>query len=235
MAQVIKHKYAVNVAATRIVVSDISGAWEDASNLTGWGAPNLELAETALWAIVKRKASTGDQYMVPVSSQVIFDPLALNDKVTEIEFIFINDGVLEVSMGLLRASINGLTYINGDPIIDGEYFYWASGGQLIWQMVLAVPTPVLDINILLDNTGTVIQATTADILLPRLAVKKQELYKRYRISRDTECDDAEPLFTELLKLSQDIQGAIYAFYSGLTIEAQDQVETMLDRYAIVNI
>ncbi len=234
MAQVIKHKYAVNVAATRLVVSDISGA-NVPPNVTGWGAPNLELNETAIWAIVKRKASTGDQYMVPVASQIVYDAGALNDKVTEIEFIFNNDGVLEVTMGALRASVNGVSFIDATPIPDGTFFYWVSGGNVLWQMVAGVPVAVLDINVLLANASTVLQTTTADILLPRLAVKKQELYKKYRISRDTECDDAEPLFNELLKLSQDIQGAIYAFYSGLTIEAQDQVETMLDRYGIVNI
>jgi hypothetical protein len=56
---------------------------------------------------------------------------------------------------------------------------------------------------------------------------------QYRDEREKDCDDAEPIRLEYDKLRDDIQGFSYAFYSGLTVEAQNQIEDLLDKYEIV--
>jgi hypothetical protein len=229
--EILVPKYAVTIDVSKLVVTDITGAYDASTNPGGWGGTN-QLDESAVWAVVTRKASTGDEFFEPVASQIIFDNAALNTKETEFEFEFINDGVLEVVLGMLKASTDGINYAGGGAIGEGEIFYWSNAGTLIWKMVSGTPE-VVEINDLVGDDN-VVQTLASDILLPRLAVQKQALYKEYTIKRDTRCDDAQELFDELQKLSQDIQGAIYAYYSGLTVQAQDQVETMLDRYKLLN-
>ena len=231
-APTLKSKYAVSVDVGTLKVTDITGEYS-ATNTGGWGAPNWDLNETALWVVVKRQASAGEQLFVPKTVDIVYDAGALNTDETEIEFDYYNDGVIDVTIGALQVSTDGVNYVAGGAIPNDDFFYWNNGGTQIWQMVAGVPTAVADAETLVDNPDAV-QVTVTDILTPRLAVEKQSLYKQYRKSRDTKCDDAQELFDELQKLSQDIQGAIYAFYSGLTVEAQSQVETMLDRYELTD-
>lgn len=234
-APTLKQKYAVSVDAKTLLVTDLTGAYNVTTNPTGWGAPKWEKAQSALWVVVKRKASVGDEYFVAITNEITFNPSALNTEETALDFGFSNDGVLEITMGALRASLDGINYINLDPIVTGDYFYWASGGNKVWQKIAGVNTALASVHLLASVVAASVPLILAtDILEPRLAIVKQGLYKKYRLARDVEEDDAEPLFQEGLKLSEDIKGSIYAFYSGLTVEAQSQVETMLDRYEIAS-
>ena len=233
-APTIKHKYAVSVDATKFRVTDQTGAYVLGTNPGGWGAPNWILADTALFAVVKLRASAGDQYFVAINSDVTNNPSAISSTEIAIEFTNLNDGVLDVTLGALRISTDGINYINaGGAILNGEFFYWSNGGQNIWFMNGSTPEAVDSIHELVGEAG-VPQKTTTDIIEARLAVIKQAMYKKYRLLRDEDCEDAQPQFDELQKLSQDIQGSIYAYYSGLVTQAQSQVETMLDRYSLTN-
>jgi hypothetical protein len=87
---------------------------------------------------------------------------------------------------------------------------------------------------LIENDDDNPNVMCEDVIAARLAVQAQKDYKKYRLQRIKEVDDAEPLFDELNKLFTDIQGAYYTFYSGLKIEAQSQVESMLDEYQLLN-
>ena len=98
-------------------------------------------------------------------------------------------------------------------------------------MVSGVAIPVVSTNSLLTQSS-VTQLLVSDALEPKLAIQKQKLYKRWVLKRDLTDDDSDPIYTELLKLSQDIQGSYYTFYSGLSVKAQDQIETMLQKYQL---
>lgn len=234
-APTLKQKYAVSVDAKTLLITDLTGAYNVTTNPLGWGTPNWIKAQTALWVVVKRKASIADEYFAPITNAITFNPSALNDEATALNFTFANDGVLEITMGALQASLDGINYINATPIVNNDYFYWASGGNTVWQRLVGVNVAVTNIRTLADVIAVSVPKVLAtDILEPRLAIVKQGLYKKYRLARDIEENDAEPLFQEGLKLSEDIKGSIYAFYSSLTVEAQSQVETMLDRYKITS-
>lgn len=233
-APTLKIKYSVNVDASIFKVTDITGAYASPGNITGWGTPNWPLNETALWAVVKRIASAGDEYFVADTVDLVYNPAATNADQTAIEFTYLNDGVFDITMGALQVSTDGIHHLTGGGVIgEGEYFYWDSAGHQVWQMVSGVPVAVTDIHTLV-GVSNIVQTTMTDILEPRLAIEKQLLYKDYFNLRSKDCEDAEPKFQELLKLSQDIQGSIYAFYSGLSVQAQSMVETMLDTYELVN-
>lgn len=230
-APTLKSKYYVSIDVTTLKVTDLTGAYSAASNPGGWGAPNWLLSQTAIMAIVKRKASAGDQYFVPSNLEVTFNPSAISTTVTEINFTYLNDGVFEITLAAIPASTDGINLLSGGAIPEGQVFYWAHTGSYVWKKVGGINTAITDLHTLLADIS-VLQILATDILEPKLAVQKQKMYKEYRIARDTECDDADDKFTELQKLSQDIQGSIYAFYSGLTTEAQSQVETMLNLYEL---
>jgi hypothetical protein len=229
-----KVKYEISVDTTKFRVTDITGEYS-ATNLTGWGAPNAILAQTALVFAVKRKDSEGDEWLAPEISQVVFDELATNDMEKAVDFVYTTDSIFEISLMLLPGSDDGVNYLAGGVIPDDDYFYWANSGNTIWKMTLGTPVAVTDPNTLVGLTGDVTQVTETDILLPKLAVKKQAMYKEYRLVRMNDCESPKykDLRWSLVELSQDIQGAIYAFYSGLTVQAQDQVESMLEEYQLV--
>jgi hypothetical protein len=214
-------------------VTDTTGQYGTA-NLGGWGDPNVELSESAIWAIVIRKASTGDELLTPVLSNFVYDPTAANDKQTSIEFNYLNDGHLESYMGQLPVSLDGDTYVSGGTIGEGEYFYWSSGDTFAWKREGGVNIAVESLAELIENEGIVTQTFCEELIPARIAIELQSLYKKYRLQRDTKCDDAEQVFQQLLKLQQDVQGAFYAFHSDLKVEAQTQIEDKLAEYQLLN-
>lgn len=241
MALALKNKYQITIDATGIFVTDTTGQYAASTNEGGWGAPNPDLATMCVFAIVIRKDSSGDQQMVPVSNQFVADPVALNTKETAFEFTFLNDGVIEATVGTIPVADGdnavGTAYLSGGVVALGDYFYY---NNAVWY---ANPAPdpgdpviqeITDYSILLENSDTIVQVLCSDIAFPRLAIEKQKLYKKYRVARETKCENPSPLWDELLKLSQDLQGASYAFYSTLKIEAQDQIESLIDKYQLTN-
>lgn len=241
MALILKNKYQISIDAKKIFITDITGQFVSLLNEGGWGTSNPNIADICLFAIVIRKDSESDQQMVPVSNQFVEDPTALNTKETSFEFTFLNDGVIECTLGYLPISVGantvGTLYKDAGEVTLGDYFFY--DGK-VW---FANPAPapgdpqiqeITDYSILLENSGTINQVLCSDIAFPRLAVEKQKLYKKYRVARETKCENPLPLWEELLKLSQDLQGSSYAFYSTLKIEAQDQIESLINKYQLTN-
>jgi hypothetical protein len=232
MALTLKSAYEVTKVVDKIRVKDKTGAYS-ASNTGGWGAPNLELADVALWATVIRKASTGDEYLEPVLTNFVRDAAAENADESVIEFKYKNDGVIEVYLGYLNVSEDGINYIDDTAIEDGDFVYYADDGKYIWRMEDGELVEAT-IEELIENDDIVTHELCEDIVAARLAVQAQKDYKKYRLQRIKEVDDAEPLYDELQKLFTDIQGAYYTFYSGLKVECQSQIESLLDEYQLVN-
>lgn len=233
MALSMKVKTLVSKLVDKYRVTDITAEYS-VSNTGGWGAPNVELNQSAVWAVVIRKASTGDEVLTPVLTNFVYDAAATNDKETSIEFNYKNDGHLEVYLGRLPVSLDGATYVSGGSIAEGDYFYWSSGGNYAWKKDTGVNVALTTLVELTENAATVTQVFCEELIPARIAVELQSLYKQYRLKRETQCDDAEELFQQLLRLQQDIQGAFYAFHSDLKVEAQAQIEDKLDEYQLLN-
>jgi hypothetical protein len=232
MSLILKNSYEVTKVVDKIRVKDKTGA-SSASNTGGWGDPNIDLNSIALWATVIRKASSGDEYLEPVLTNFARDAAATNSDETIIEFKYKNDGVVEVYLGYLNVSTDGINYIDATPIEDGDFVYYAFNNKYLWKMDEGVLVEAT-IEELIENDDDNPNVMCEDVIAARLAVQAQKDYKKYRLQRIKEVDDAEPLFDELNKLFTDIQGAYYTFYSGLKIEAQSQVESMLDEYQLLN-
>lgn len=229
-----KVKYSITQKVDKLVVTDMTGEYDVTSNPGGYGDPNEDLNTLAVWAAVFLKHSTGDILFEPVTTYALFDDSADNTKQTTRDFLFKNDGVIDVYIGTLPVSPDGVVYLNGDAIQLDGFFYRNTEGGPFWKKTINGNIGYATPEILIGD-DSVVQALCSDITLPRLAKEKQRVYKEYRKLKGTSCEGKdEVLWRQLLELSQDIQGAYYAFYSNLKIEAQDQVESMLSQYNLEN-
>ena len=235
MALILKNpEYKISIDGSKIYVKDVTGAYDATTNPNGYGAPNAELNETALVCIIQRMASTGEELFEAINpvNPYVFDNTALNTKETEFEFNFAMDGVMDISIIALRVSMDGETYLDDDSgISEGEYFYWDGG---IYKMETPTPDEIENSDLAeLFEWDDLVYKTCSDILAPKLALKRQDLRRKYMVQRKKDVDDAEPLFQEGLKLAEDIRGAYYTFYANMKVEAQNQIEQLLKLYELI--
>jgi hypothetical protein len=241
MALILKSEFSISTSGSKIYVTDKTGAYNATTNPGGWGASNVFLSDTCLLALVIRKASSGLQ-LFSSDAYYIYDAAADNADENNFEFTFALDGVLDICLIRLPISDDDAVYYDsGDSILDGE-FYYNTINDGVYKMESGTPVLVLggttkDTTRILQipyaqTTSNFYTSVTTDITTPLLAIQAQKLYKQYRVEREKNCDDAEPLFQELLKLHEDIRGSYYTFWSNLTAEAQGQVESLLDEYQI---
>ena len=226
----IKPKVSIPVAADKLIGTDITGAYTETTNEGGYGAPNVELNAVALWMLPVLKHSTGDKLLLPVTNYAVYDPTALNTKETSLEFVYLYDGVIHFHMGILPVSLDGVNYLDLTAIADDDYFYYPFNGTYIWQRIAGVNTPVLNLLELIENEATIEQAVCEDLFFAELVIERQKLAKQYRIQRDKKCDDAIDLKNKMRALSDDLQGAYYAFACSLQVEAQSQIEELNRSY-----
>lgn len=234
MALSLKVEFSVSNDGKKIYVTDKTGVYS-ASNTGGWGSPNSTLAQSCLLGLAIRKASSGNQQFTG-TSYYFYDNTALNSDETEFEFTFAADGVIDICLVRLPVSTDHTTYVDSGAPVNGSYYYYsgvAGAGPGIYKKEGASYSIVTSANYkLIPYAAGVVGIIYPDICTPQLAIEAQKMYKEYRVEREKDCDDAEPLFSELLKLHEDIRGAYYTFWSNLSAEAQSQVEDLLDKYQI---
>lgn len=236
----LKLEYSILNDGSRIYVTDKTGEYDAACNPGGWGASNKNLNESCILTLVIRKSSTGNQLFDKTAALYYsYQPSASNSTETEFEHIFQLDGVLDISILRLPVSTNHTTYVDTGSPVDGHYYYYSGsagtgpgiykreGGE--YNLITAEDYATLPYQV----SASIIKTIVTDVATPLLAIEAQKLYKQYRVEREKDCDDAEPLFQEIVKLHEDMRGSYYTFWSNLPAEAQNQVEDLLDKYQIV--
>lgn len=228
MALSIKIKSAITRDSKTLVVTDKTGAYVASLNEGGWGAPNVELDQSCLVFIAQRMGTEETTLLASSNTVLVFDSGAANTKETSVNLNFTLDGVYHITICRLPVSNDGINVLEGSPIASDSYFYWNSK---VWKMVSSTPNEITDISELV-GVNSVVQNTCLAVLYPMLAIKRQSIYKKYRLSRDKACDDAEDLKEEFRKLYDDLVSVSYTAWSGLEVEAQDQIESLIDYYQI---
>lgn len=230
MALELKPTFTISQDGSRITVTDETGLYDVTTNPGGWGAPNPNLYESCLVCIVVRKPSTGDALLTATSPTLdyIYDDQATNDEEKTFEKLFSIDSTLQVALIRVPVSLDDANYVEGGAIADGDHYYYDGD---IYLRTTGAGVLVEDLMTLLEDNA-LLKGLCDDLATPLLALKFQELYKEYTLKRKDQCDDAESLFNEIQKLNLDIQGLYYTFYSNLHVEAQNQIEDLLDKYAI---
>ena len=231
MAQELKLEYSISIDTTKLLVKDVSGEYEVTSNPGGWGTPNPNLSESCLVMLAVRKASTGDVLLTPITPSVpfVYDNTATNDVQKTFEVAFDLDSVFEITLLRIPVSLDDANYEGGEGAIENDDFYYYN--NKIYKRAAGIGVEVTDYMDLLED-NSIVSETCSDALTPLLALKRNTLYKEYRVSRNTDCDDAEPLFKQIQELDTDIQGLYNTFWSNLQVEAQNQIEDLIDRYEI---
>lgn len=226
-----KPKYQIHIDTTKIYITDITGQYDVDDNPGGWGAPNFELAQSAVAMLVQRVLDGEESSMSPISNSVVYDPVASNTKETVLDFTFSMDGHIKITIFRLPVSLDGTTKVEGGSIANNEYFYW-SNTSLFWQMVDGVPV-AKDLEDLV-GVGTVVQSTCEDLVYPKLAVEFNTKYTEYMEERDDDdCEDAEKLFDELQHFRMDLAGAKYRFRNGSVGSAEDIIQSLLKKYDLL--
>ena len=227
MALDLKQKIEDTRNATKIYVTDKTGAYNASTNAGGWGSPNPELNQYALVSIGVMKHSEGDKDVVPVTSNVSFNENANNTYETVFTFTYLGDGVHEFYLFALPVSEDGVNTLDGHTLVEGEYFYM---NGVIYRIVSGTATVVEDYKAMIDD-ATVTQGKCDKLYVSKLKIKRNDLYLDYTEARGSFVAD-DPKFLKTLELSEDIRGVINTFLSGLLVDAENQIETLLDLYDV---
>lgn len=222
-----KQQYAVSPDGTILRITDKTGEYDVTSNPGGYGTPNPDLADSCWFALVKQLTSTGNT-LIAGYTRFVYDPAAANTKETSIDVPFPIDGTFTICSGRLPVTTDGANLVEGGVIPANSYVYY---NGVIYQKTGGILVAVADLSTLIDNVD-ILQVSCDDILFPILAIKRQALYKQYRLARNKDEDQGKSLFFQILKLREDLQGAKYTFVSGLETQAQDQIESLIDLYSI---
>lgn len=204
------------------------------SNEGGFGDVNPSLNQSALAVYVERSSLGVVERLHPVSTDELFNNAAANDDETTLEMQFGKDGNHKAYLFYLPVSQNGITTLEGDVISVGQYFYWDGNNAnptRTYQLLASGPAWIANKGLMVGDSS-VIQAFCQELIHPALTVKKNDLYKEFVHQRDNGCDDLTPFRNANLDLGEDLKGASASFYSGLTTEAERQINNLLEKHGL---
>lgn len=241
MALALKVLIQQDISGGSIWLTDKTGEYASPDNEGGWGAagtPNPDLGDSALVFSVVRNTQAGKEKVSPVSSGVYFNDAALNTDEITFEFRYLMDGWHSISFFRLPVSADGVNTEEGGVLSDLDYYYDNAPGNNEVRQLDAGETlgykVIDDYEEMIDNVD-IVQITCEEMFYNKLAIKKNDLYKSYRDTRDKkggQYKETRNYLEYVLDIHEDIRGADYAFRSGLMTEAQDIIETAVTRYKI---
>ena len=230
MALTLKYKVQQDREGDRLWITDLTGEYNVDTNPTGYGiagVPNLDLKNLCLLGIIQRNASEGVEVLEFVNEPFIYNPNSTNDYQTVLEAVYKNDGWHTINLVALPVSADGNFDDQGNEILEGQNFYWTQYQAIyLKRRVGELSTKVTEYEKVLEQEG-LITTQCEDFFLSSLSIFREEEYKEYRTIRKGVCMP-EPAFDALRETTEDIISADLTFRSGLMVQAQDQVEVLLD-------
>ena len=224
----------IDISGDFLWITDSTGEYS-VNNEEGWGAPNPELNQSCLVAQIVRRAEddvteeTADVPLVNVNANIVFNAGATNSDVNQFQFEFDRDGHHLATLFRLPVSTDGIFDLELNTLIEGTYFYWVTPAA-VYRIVNGTPVLIEDLNEMVGDPATV-QTTCQDVFMPLLIGKKTAFYQAYKNGRAGACTDDDN-FNASRELQSDIQGADYQFRSGLTTEAENNIDNLLKAHAL---
>lgn len=232
MTLVLKPLNQPDIQGERLWITDVTGEYVAVTNEGGWGialTPNPDQVNSAIIAIARRNSSTGIEELVPVSSAAKYNPGASNDDNVEFEFFYKNDGWHTMYLMRLPVSADGEIDVDDIAINEGD-FYYHSVNLDVYQKVGGVATLVPDYTVMIGDSN-VVQTKCEDLFQSGLSKKRGVNYISMMDTRKTNCSE-DNKFQALRGLTEDIISSDYIFRSGLTSDAQNNVEKNLDEFNV---
>lgn len=232
MTLVLKQLVRTNIYGTEIWATDKTGAYNAATNLGGFGAPNPTLARSALLSLIQRSMPDGEAWLTALTPQIVHNPLAVDTDVNDFGFTYINDGHHIAHLLRLRVSDDGgINDLDGVVINEEDYF---TIGAVLYQKVggINVEVPLADYPLLIE-VAAITKTVCENMFYNKLWIKARDFYKEGMDFRNANCkEEADEAFAKHDELKRDIAGADYTFRSGLKLQAESIVKNLLDKYEI---
>lgn len=232
MSLSLAQKVRTNVLGNEVWVTDNTGAYAVTVQTGGWGAPNLELNQTALIAYVKRITPEGATALVPLTYALSYSDADDNDAIRAIGFTYLGDGHYSSYLFAVPVSTDAIQTLAGDTIEEDDYF--VMDNVLYQRQDDDTDDEVTDYSLLID-VDTIPKVQCDKMFYNKLAIKRNDEY--YRDYRDARVGNDPELSAELLRkiddLDADIAGADYRFRVGLFTIAENIVAELLEKHVIV--
>lgn len=226
MALIIKQKTEQDREGDRVYVTDITGEFSDPTNLGGYGGLNYDLNTLCVMSLIIYNHSEGDSYLDYVGGQFIHDSGASNDKETLFEANYIGDGWHSAHLIHLPVSNNHNQDLNFNQLNDGDFFYYPLTNTINVKTGIDESDEVEDLSTVLLATNLE-ETICEEFFQSKLLIHREKEYSEYRRQRTSVCAPSA-IFNELRETTEDIISSEYTFRSGLKVEAQSQIELVLD-------
>jgi hypothetical protein len=225
----LKQLMQVNPDGDRLYSTDKTGAYVASYNESGWGSPNQELSDTALLFIAMRISSKGNTYLTPVGTNYFYNPSANNTQENIAEFILKEDGHHRIYEFAIPISLDDITIDStGDAIaIDQYYYYDGKLYQLTIEGKVEITEDLYD-EMIADQD--VVHDYTENVIYPNKMIALQDLYRKYRDARNCNRDDTDFVRRQYENLRWDIESVYNLFWTGLTIEAANLLDSLNNKY-----
>lgn len=231
----LKQLVQVDISGESLWSTDYTGEYNVDTNPTGWGPPNLELKYSALLVVAMR----GDVQLEVVGDQIKYSSAAANDLKNQWQFVYPEkDGWIKLWLMRVWVSTDAIVDTSGDHLLeDGDYFYIPALGKVVEKVgsgdtAYEEVTDLAELTESSDETNPYV-IKCEDLFYNKIAAFKNDLYKDYQSARKkSDCNDADELMGKMNDIMHSVQGADYAFRSGLMNQANDIIESILDTYQI---
>ena len=235
MALEFKIETKIDGSGNPLYLTDKTGAYVVTDNEGGWGTPNPTRNLNALMAIVEKivhEDGESNTFLSPVTNQIVYSPSVDNTYETAFQFTMGADGGHIHYFLLIPVSTNGITTLEGDTILENWYFYMTDG-NIYQKNSLGDNVVIYDYSVLIDTTNSdrPTQANCQKLWTPQLAIQEGKTYNEYRQARK-DCDNERDILLDGIELGYNVKHANGLFYQGLQLEAEDVIETELEKYGL---
>lgn len=233
----VKQLVQVDITGRYVWSTNKTGAFDAVANPTGFGGDNPSLANSAILGIAIRVADNQALSLV-TAHQIQYSQAAADTDEVQFQWDYPSvDGHIKVWQMRLWVSDDGIIDKSGDHNIEeGDFFFVPANPDVVFLKTgsgVDDVEEVTDLQDLIDSEDETnpYQVMCEDLFVNHLAKKTGSLNKDKRLARNKEDNhQVEELRDKITDITQGIQSADYTFRGGLTVEANNQIESLSDDY-----
>jgi len=214
-----------------------TGEYDAVNNITGWGDPNFELAQSALLLFIYRMENP-KVLATAIGGMVKHNPSWLNSDEPVFQADYLHDGYTQFNYVRLMVSIDDAQSIDTIPAVftEGDYWYNSVSGE-IKQLVSAVPVvqDLTDPDALdaIAASGSVVYLLCERLYAKQLAVEKNRKYQQMvEARRKKNTEQINRLRIDQIDILLGVTDADYQMRYGFKLNAHDTIDSLLDDFKL---